>query len=152
LCTKAQLPRQALIIISDGADLHSRHELQEVMRVVRESEMQIYTIGYFTPEEDRLFRSSGSRINLADGRIIDNPRDVLQKIAKESGAESFFPRSDAELTRNVQEITSDLRSQYTLAFYPHTEGNNSYHQLRVTVHGNRYNVRARPGYGIFDTK
>jgi hypothetical protein len=121
------------------------------MRVVRESEMQIYTIGYFTPEEDRLFRMSGSRIALADGRTIDNPRDVLQKIAKESGAESFFPRSDAELTRNVQEITNDLRSQYTLAFYPQTESDNRYHQLRVTVRG-KYNVRARPGYGILETQ
>jgi len=151
LCSRAQLPRQALVIISDGADQHSRHELQETMRIVRESEMQIYTIGYFAPDEDRLLRSSGAKVTLAGGRTIDNPRDVLEKIARESGAESFFPRSDAELTKAVEEITNDLRSQYTLSFYPQAEDRESrHHQLRVTVRGGRYNVRARPGYGTPD--
>src|SRR4030095_4420237 len=68
LCSQAQLARQALVIISDGADQHSRHELQETMRIVRESEMQIYTIGYFGPEEDALFRKSGPKVEVADGR------------------------------------------------------------------------------------
>jgi Ca-activated chloride channel homolog len=148
LCSRAQLPRQALVIISDGADQHSRHELQETMRIVRESEMQIYTIGYFAPEEDKLYRSSGQRVALAGGRMIDNPRQVLEKIARESGAESFFPRSDAELSKVVDEITNDLRTQYTLAFYPQSEDRESrYHQLRVIIRGGHYNVRARPGYG-----
>jgi Ca-activated chloride channel family protein len=146
-CTRAQLPRQALVIISDGADMHSRHELQETMQIVRESEMQIFTIGYFGPEEDKLLRSSGPKVKLEGGRTIDNPRDVLAKIARESGAESYFPRSDAELTKAVDEITNDLRTQYTLAFYPQSEaGESRYHQLRVTVRGH-HNVRARPGYG-----
>jgi len=146
-CNRAQLPRQALIIISDGADMHSRHELQETMQIVRESEMQIYTIGYFDRDEDKLFRASGPKVKVVDGRTIDNPRDVLTKIARESGADSYFPRSDAELTKAVEEITNDLRTQYTLAFYPQSETTESrYHQLRVTVRG-RYNVRARPGYG-----
>jgi len=148
LCSRAQLPRQALVIISDGADQHSRHELQETMRIVRESEMQIYTIGYFAPEEDKLFRTSSRKVPLAGGRLIDNPRQVLEKIAHESGAEAFFPRSDAELLRAVEEITNDLRTQYTLAFYPQSEDReNPYHQLKVMVRGGHYNVRARPGYG-----
>jgi Ca-activated chloride channel homolog len=146
-CNRAQLPRQALIIISDGADMHSRHELQETMQIIRESEMQIFTIGYFSAEEDKFFRASGAKLKLADGRTIDNPRNVLTKIARESGAESYFPRSDPELTKAVEEITNDLRTQYTLAFYPQSETTESrYHQLQVKVAG-RYNVRARPGYG-----
>jgi len=147
-CGQAQLPRQALVIISDGADQHSRHKLEETMSLVRESEMQIYTIGYFDPDEDRLFRKSGARIAMTDDRMIDNPRVVLEKIAQESGAESFFPRTDAELVKAVEEIANDLRSQYTLAFYPEPEDREDrYHQLRVTVNRGRYNVRARPGYG-----
>src|SRR5262245_4338762 len=147
LCSRAQLPRQALIIISDGADMHSRHELEETMQIVRESETQIYTIGYFATDEDKLFRSSGPKIRLVDGRTIDNPRQVLAKIARDSGADSYFPRSDAELLRVIDEITNDLRTQYTLAFYPGEEREGRYHQLRVAVRGGRYNVRARPGYG-----
>ncbi len=145
LCGKAQLPRQALVIISDGADQHSTHRFAEILSKVRESETQVFTIGYFGPEEDRMFRNDSIKLTLADGRAIDNPRVVLEKLALESGAESFFPHSDAELSRAVDRISNDLRTQYTLAFYP-GQTDNRYHQLRVTVRG-RYKVRARPGYG-----
>jgi Ca-activated chloride channel family protein len=148
LSRRAQLPRQAMVVISDGADQHSRHDLKETMSLIRESEMQIFTIGYFAPEEDEVFRSSGATVQLLGGQRIDNPRDVLQRIARESGAEAFFPRSDAELVRAIQTITEDLRTQYTLAFYPQPEDSEGkYHRLRVAVRGGRYNVRARPGYG-----
>src|ERR1700746_559467 len=40
LCGKAQLPRQALVIISDGADQHSKHQLPELLKTVRESQLQ----------------------------------------------------------------------------------------------------------------
>ncbi len=153
LCSRAQLPRQALIIISDGADMHSRRELQETMRIVRESETQIYTIGYFTPQEDDLMRRAGPTVLLADGRSVDNPRDVLRRIARESGAEAFFPRNDGELQRAIEAIVNDLRTQYTLSFYPQPEDQErSYHQLRVTVRGRGNNVRARPGYGTIETQ
>jgi Ca-activated chloride channel family protein len=148
MCGQTQLARQAIIVISDGADQHSKRELQETMRIVRESEMQIYTIGYYGPEEERLFRMAGPKVEMADGRTIDNPRTVLEKIAKESGAVSFFPRSDAELTKAIEEIANDLRTQYTLSFYPQAvDAENRYHQLRVTVQNPKYRVRARPGYG-----
>ena len=151
LCGQAQLPRQALVIISDGADQHSKHQLQELLKTVRESQLQIYTIGYFDPEEEKLFRSGQKSITLIDGREIDNPRDVLATIAHESGGAAFFPRSDAELTKAIEEITGDIRTQYTVAFYPKSSDKDTrYHQLQVAVRGNRYTVQARPGYGTLE--
>jgi Ca-activated chloride channel homolog len=146
LYSRAQLPRQALVIISDGADQHSTHHLEEALQAVRESETQVFTIGYFTAEEDAQFRGN-TKPKLADGRTIDNPRKVLEDLARASGAESFFPRSDAELAKAVDKIEDDLRTQYTLAFYPSPVNDNHYHELRVRVRGGRYDVRARPGYG-----
>ena len=148
LTSRAHLPRQAIVVISDGTDQNSRRRLADVMKVARQSKIQVYTIGYFSGPEEILFRKSGTRIELIDGAIVDNPRVVLGKLARESGAVSFFPRSDQELTKAVEEITKDLRTQYTVAFYPKSpDAENRYHQLRVTVRGGRYNVRARPGYG-----
>jgi VWFA-related protein len=145
LYSRAQLPRQALVIISDGADQHSTHHLAEALRAVRESETQVFTIGYFTEEEAAQFRGN-EKPKLADGRAIDNPRKVLEELARASGAESFFPKSDAELAKAVEKIEDDLRTQYTLAFYPSSVSENHYHELRVRVRGGRYDVRARPGY------
>jgi len=146
LSRKAQLSQQVLVIISDGTDQHSLRRLADALKVVRESKVQVYTIGYFSGTEEEMFRKAGSRIELIDGTIVDNPRFVLQKIAQESGAASFFPRSDRELVKAVEEITHDVRTQYTLAFYPQSSEAEKYHELRVTVRSGRYNVRARPGY------
>ena len=52
------------------------------------------------------------------------------------------------MAKAVDEITNDIRSQYTLAFYPQpTDTDGGYHPLRVSVRGGRYTIRARPGYG-----
>jgi VWFA-related protein len=148
LAGESRLPRQALVIISDGADQHSTHQLQELIEIVRESELQIYTIGYFAEEEARMIRRSGPRISLINGEEVDNPRLTLEKIAAESGALSFFPRSDEELQKAVKGIVDDMRTQYTIAFYPKSSPRSEgYHKLRVSVQGGNYNVRARPGYG-----
>jgi len=146
ISAQAARPRQVLIIISDGADQHSTHLLGEVIRAVREAELQVFTIGYFSPQEEAFVRRSGDKLTLADGTVVDNPQYVLKKLASESGAESFFPRSDKELSEAVEKITKDLRTQYTLGFYPSSDDDNHYHQLRVAVRGGRYKVRARPGY------
>jgi Ca-activated chloride channel homolog len=148
LSARATLPRQTIVIISDGTDQHSRARLADVLKVVRESRIQVYAIGYFSGQEEELFRRSGARIELIDRSLVDNPRDVLQRLARESGAASFFPRSDKELAKAVESITSDIGTQYTLAFYPESpDAENRYHQLRVTTRNGRYEVRARPGYG-----
>jgi Ca-activated chloride channel family protein len=145
---RAKLRRRALVVISDGADQHSRHPLGEVIRLIRESEIQVYTIGYFSRQEEALFSASRSKVMRIDGKQLDNPRIALQKLAEESGAESYFPHSDEELAKGVAEISEDLRTQYTIAFYPRVQNpENRYHELRVTVRGNGYKVRARPGYG-----
>ena len=148
LSNQAQRPRQVLVIISDGADQHSKHTLEEAARAVRDAKLQVYTIGYFSKHEEPLFSRFPEKITLDDGRLIDNPKYVLKKLASDSGAESFFPRSDKELTQAVGKIVKDLRIQYTLGFYPQSSDNDTnYHQLRVVARGGRYRVRARPGYG-----
>ena len=45
---KAQLSRQVLVIISDGTDQHSNSRLADVLKVVRGSKMQVFSIGYFS--------------------------------------------------------------------------------------------------------
>jgi Ca-activated chloride channel family protein len=151
LCGQARLPRQALVIISDGADQHSKHQLQELLNAVRESKLQIYTIGYFDPQEEKLFRAGQKTMTLIDGREIDNPRDVLNAIAHESGGAAFFPRSDVQLTKAVEEITGDIRTQYTVAFYPKSSDKDTrYHQLRVAVGGAV--TRFEPGPGTAHSK
>jgi len=42
-CKQARHPRQVLVVITDGADQHSRHTLDDLIRSLQESRVQIFT-------------------------------------------------------------------------------------------------------------
>jgi Ca-activated chloride channel homolog len=151
--SKANLPRQVLVVISERADQHSRHNLEELIRAVQASLAQIYLIGYFDSEEDQVFQSSGKTVKLLTGKEVDNPRYVFKKLAEESGAECFFVNSSADLSGAIGTIAEELRQQYTLAYHSSKwSQDNSYHRIRVQVKGKGLKVRARHGFRILESQ
>jgi Ca-activated chloride channel family protein len=139
--------RQALVIISDGADEHSEHTLEEVIHAVQESLAQVYAIGYFSKREEPIFLQGGDKLVLAPGQFIDNPRVVFERLAGQSGAGVFFPRSDEALHAAAERISRDLGTQYTLGYSPSDPvPDNRYRRIRVKLRPKRLRVRARQGY------
>jgi hypothetical protein len=57
----------------------------------------------FGATEEKNFVTKDDKILLVDGTEIDNPRLVLQELARNSGGVAFFPRSDVELAKAVDE-------------------------------------------------
>lgn len=144
--------RQALVVVSDGLDQHSAHTLAEVLGAVERSVAQVYFIGFYSQAEQIVFQNSGPSIMLPDGRHVDNPRYALKRLAKESGAEVYFPKSARELQSVAERIARDLRRQYLLAYYPPSQGEKDrYRPISVKVHNPQFaivTVRARQGYRI----
>ena len=133
--------------ITDGADQTSRLHLDEVLRAVQHSRAQVYLVGFFDPKEDAVFRSSGKTVTLVSGREIDNPRYAFGRLAEESGAERYFPKSAKELESALRTIARDLETQYILGYY--TAGSDlgtQYRRLEVKVRPNGLKVRARHGF------
>jgi Ca-activated chloride channel family protein len=91
LVNQSRLLRQAMLVISDGADTHSMHTLEDARKAVRESTAQIFTIGYYSVEEARLFHNSGSRVQREEGQVIDNPREVLTHLARRFRCSILLP-------------------------------------------------------------
>ena len=144
--------RQALVIISDGADEHSEHTLDEVIHAVQESLVQVYAIGYFSTREEEIFLKGGDRLMLAMGGFIDNPRAVFERLAEQSGASVFFPRSDKSLQTAAERISRDMSTQYTLGYYTSNPvPDNHYRRIKVTLHSKGLKVRARQGYILPNT-
>jgi len=114
----AKNSRQAMVVITDGADQLSRLHLEGLIRLAQSSRPQIFMIGFFDANEAGLFRSSGKTVSLVSAHEIDNPIQVFARIAKESGAESFFPSSESDLKKALDRILGILRAQFTLAYYP----------------------------------
>jgi Ca-activated chloride channel family protein len=145
----AHHPRQALLVITDGADQHSRTPLAEVVHRLQGSMVQLHLVGYFSSFESDLFSESGETVELIDGSEIDNPRVVFDRLSRDSGARAWFPESDNELQVAARQISTDLRSQYALAYYPPDQSDsNKYRRIKVRVFRKGVNVRARHGYRL----
>lgn len=140
--------RQALLVVTDGADQHSHRSLEELISLVQASPVQVFFIGYFSKEEYDLYRSShGSKVALVTNQEIDNPLLAFKKLARESGAESFFPPSPAKLQQAVETIAHQLRTQYTLAYYTKLKGS-GFHRIEVKVAYSGARIRTRRGFEV----
>jgi len=114
---KARYGRQALIVLTDGADQHSHRTLSELVEQVQWSAAQVYMIGLFSDVDDYNFRSDGRTLTLVSGQEIDNPRTVFARLAEESGADVFSPSTAGELEAVATTIRNELRDQYYLGYY-----------------------------------
>ena len=89
-------------------------------------------------------------------------KNALTTIADYSGGKAYFPRFEAELGSIYEQISTQLRSRYSLGFVPtNTTKDGRYHKLKVELvdeQGNplrvvnqkgkvvKYRVVARDGY------
>jgi Ca-activated chloride channel family protein len=137
--------RQAIVVITDGADQHSRLNLDQLLESARTSTPQIFMIGFFSSSDSRAFHEADKTITLVGEREIDNPLRVFERLSKESGAESFFPSSEQDLKKAIARITETLQAQYTLAYYPADP--NRYRRIAVRVKGSGLQAIARSGVG-----
>jgi VWFA-related protein len=138
--------RQALLVVTDGADQNSHRSLEDLIPIVQASQAQVFVIGCLDKAEYDVYRTSRKqKIPLVTHQEIDNPLTAFNQLAKESGAESFFPASPAKLQEAVDAVAHQLRTQYTLAYYPSAKGP-SFHRIQVKVAQSGARVRARGGF------
>lgn len=124
--------KKALIIVSDGGDDASYLNFKKTLAAVQHSSTVIYSIGIVASDQ----------ANVDPG--------ALKKMAKETGGQSYFPKSTEQLPGISQQIARDLREQYTIAFLPDQAARKGgFRKIRVTVkapgHGG-LKVRTRLGY------
>jgi len=137
--------RQAVVVITDGSDQHSRLTLDCLIRLAQSSKPQIFMIGFFDPTEYDLYKGSDKTVSLVNGHEIDNPLKTFERIARESGAESFFPSSDRDFAKVVEHILGILQAEYTLAYYPKSVSDLRHIQVRVNQRGVTVSARRAVG-------
>jgi Ca-activated chloride channel family protein len=109
--------RQAIIVITDGVDEHSRLSLNQLIDLVRSQRAQLFLIGLPSRPEFRFFGHIDPKVTLVTGHDIDNPEVVFDRLAKEAGAETFIPKSENGLQDALKAVSNLLESEYTLAYY-----------------------------------
>jgi VWFA-related protein len=97
---KATNPRKAIILLSDGGDNHSRYTTSEVKNRVKESDVQIYSMGIY---------SGGGDINDSPG--------LLENLSELTGGRCFVANG-SDLTDIAQKIGIELRNTYLIGYVP----------------------------------
>jgi Ca-activated chloride channel family protein len=90
--------QRALLVLSDGEDESSKFTFDQTLDFVRRAGVTTYGIG----------------LGLGRGEV--DVRRKLTKLAEETGGDSFFVDTAAELTAIYQQIVEELRSQYLIAY------------------------------------
>jgi hypothetical protein len=84
-------------------------------------------------------------VTLVGLREIDNPVLVFERLAKESGAESFFPSSQQDFKKALDRISALLNAEYTLAYYP--QSTDKVRRIEVKVKRSEVKISARHSVG-----
>ncbi len=104
---RATTNRKALLVISDGGDNHSRYTVNDIRRAVKESDVQIYSVGIFEPLASRT-------------RTIEEAAgpNLLAELSEVSGGRMFSVDDPNELPDIAEKISIELRNQYVLGYKP----------------------------------
>ena len=136
--TRGTHPKRALLLISDGQDNDSRYTFSEVRRLLKESDVVLYSIGILGGNDP------GSSLGLEGQASLD-------ELSAVSGGKAFFPNTAAEMDELFERIALELRHQYSIGYRPKNFKNDGkWHKLKVKVTPPRglprLFVRSREGY------
>jgi Ca-activated chloride channel family protein len=118
--------RRALILVTDGEDRNSYYNEKQLFELLRESEVQIYVIGFI----DDLSKEGGFISKSPQAKA----KEFLERLATETGGKAYFPKSAAELPALAREISSELRTQYSIGYIPSNDRKDgTYRSIKVVV-------------------
>ena len=129
--------RKVLLLYTDGGDTRSRMRLDELLDLVRASDVTVYAIAFQT------------QVRTAD-RMMDRRR--LEEIVGLTGGQCYFPSSVRDLDEIYAQIRDELAARYFLGYVstdPTTDGawrrvSVKLAETRPELEGAR--IRAREGY------
>jgi len=135
-----EVRRQAMVVLSDGADTASLISYDDVLELAKESGIAIYTIS---------LRSKLDVMRAAQGghRYFSQSDFGMKELAQETGAKSFFPTDISELAGVYSSIAQELASQYALGYMSkNSKKDGGYRRVIVRVNEPNVRTRTRNGY------
>jgi len=118
--------RRALVVVSDGEDRDSYYSEAQLFELLRETDVQIYTIGFVGD----LSKERGFISKSPQGKA----KAFLERMAKETGGKSYFPGSINDLAGIATEIGAELRTQYSIGYIPTNDRpDGTFRNIRVSI-------------------
>lgn len=130
---KGESGRKVMILISDGDDNLSLGTLTGTLEMAQKSDVSIFAIST---------NSSGFF-----GITAPKADKVLKRLAEDTGGRAFFPFKAEDLSESFQDISAELRSQYSLAYRSsNLARDGSFRSIKIETDRKNLRVKARKGY------
>ena len=122
--------RKALVIVTDAEDEGSKVKLEDAIEAAQRTDTVIHVL------------------HVADRRNFGGGRpDVARKLADETGGRMISVSSEKNLEQAFDQISEELRSQYTLGYYPSNNvKDGKFRKIRVETDNHEQKVLTRKGY------
>jgi Ca-activated chloride channel homolog len=132
--------KRALLILSDGGDNHSRYNENDIKRLVKEADTQLYAIGIYDPLGYR---------NRTPEEL--NGPSLLAEITELTGGRVFAVEHLNDLPDIASKIGMELRNQYVLGYRPSNHVHDArWRKIKVKLRAPRglppLSVYAKTGY------
>jgi len=128
--------KKYVILVSSGADTFSKLTLDQILKKVkstRDTTIYAVSIGWYYREMVDANSMGGMRSGARDVGWLQNDNQ-LNTFAHLTGGRAYFPRFDGELPGIFNEISSDIRNQYTIAYHPTNDKlDGTYRKLKVEL-------------------
>jgi VWFA-related protein len=136
-------PRRAVVALTDGADNASTLTASQVSGIASSIDVPVYVIVVVSP-----FDRSG-RTTVDDTRLLDQMTSgPIGNLARWTGGDIYTAVGPAQISQAAQQIVTDLRQQYLIAFEPGDRP--GWHPLEVRTRDEDLVVLARSGYFVRD--
>ncbi|MFQ5792417.1 MAG: VWA domain-containing protein [Acidobacteriota bacterium] len=129
------IERQAIVVLSDGADTRSLVTFEDVRELARKADVMIYAISLRGSKED--LRKDKYR----------NAKYELETLAMETGGSAHAPERIDDLAGVYERIASELKSQYNLGYVSAKNvADGTWRRLQVLCRRPDMQVKTRSGY------
>ena len=133
--------KRAIVIVSDGKDLHSQLSRKQAIAVAQDAGVTVHTIEIAFPA-----------VSISGWPKQDDERRVaalgalnLSRLARTTGGLALRVRGEGDLERAYDAIETDLRHQY-LAVYQSTSTGSGFRKIEIRSASGELDFRAPEGY------
>jgi VWFA-related protein len=120
--------RKAIVVVTDAQDEGSKVRVEEAIEAAQRTDTVIHIL------------------LVADSRFGGNS-GVAKKMTDETGGRMIVANTEKHLAEAFDQISEELRSQYTLGYYPtNTARDGKFRKIKVDMSNHDLKVLARKGY------
>lgn len=131
--------KKYIILVTTGIDTFSKLTLDKIMKKIRDTkDVTIFpiSVGFIVREYCEMHQcgyTHGMGIPVGQMDYLQGDNE-MRTFAAMTGGRAYFPRFEGELPELFQDISSDIRNQYTLSYSPsNTKLDGTYRKLKVQV-------------------